>query len=191
MTAGTVVRRGEGRDVLLAAAITLIGNHGLHAVRMREIADAAGLSLGSVTYHFADRDEAILAALTAHTERVERRCARGRSRPELAGEPVAAALVREFVAVTTVPRYPAIAAEIYAEARRNRAVASLRDRCVAARRSLLYDACEELGHNPEMTVWLTRRLLAIADGMTAADPLNPNLASDIIATIFAELELTT
>ncbi|MBE7192973.1 MAG: TetR family transcriptional regulator [Gordonia polyisoprenivorans] len=59
--------RGTGRNLIIAAAIDLIAERGLGAVRLRHVAERAGVSLGSTTYHFADRDELLAAAIDEHT----------------------------------------------------------------------------------------------------------------------------
>lgn len=66
-----LVPRGQGRDELIASALRLIGRVGVNGVRMREVADGAGLSLGSASYHFTKRPNLIKAALDYHVERTE------------------------------------------------------------------------------------------------------------------------
>lgn len=52
------------RNRILAAALHIIGTEGIPAVTNRRIAAAAGVSLGSVTYHFATQSDLLRAALT-------------------------------------------------------------------------------------------------------------------------------
>jgi TetR/AcrR family transcriptional regulator, regulator of biofilm formation and stress response len=54
----------ERRAHILAATVRLIAAGGVDTVRYRTVADAAAVPLGTVTYHFASRDELIRAALT-------------------------------------------------------------------------------------------------------------------------------
>lgn len=58
------------RDRILAAALELIGSHGVGGVTNRKIAATAGVSLGSVTYHFATQRDLLTEALLhfVHTE---------------------------------------------------------------------------------------------------------------------------
>ena len=66
--------RSEPNLVLLDATLRLIGDRGLHAITLREVAGAAGLSLGSTTYHFADRDALLIAALSRFADSVTDQC---------------------------------------------------------------------------------------------------------------------
>ncbi|MCK5756594.1 MAG: TetR family transcriptional regulator [Mycobacterium sp.] len=60
-------QRGTGRNLIIAATIDLIAERGLGAVRLRHVAERAGVSLGSTTYHFADRDKLLAVAIDEHT----------------------------------------------------------------------------------------------------------------------------
>lgn len=59
---GSLPARPAGAQRLLAAALEIIGRQGLHAVTLRSVAEAAGLSLASTTYFFATKAEIVLAA---------------------------------------------------------------------------------------------------------------------------------
>jgi TetR/AcrR family transcriptional regulator, regulator of biofilm formation and stress response len=50
------------RRRILEATLQVIAAEGIDAVRHRRVADMAGVSLGSTTYHFAGRDDLIEAA---------------------------------------------------------------------------------------------------------------------------------
>ena len=68
-----VVRRlpaERRRELILAAARSVILAKGLPATSVREIAVAAGVSSGTVTHHFAGIDEILAAVVRAETERV-------------------------------------------------------------------------------------------------------------------------
>jgi AcrR family transcriptional regulator len=56
----TALRHQGLRQALIAAAERLIEDHGLAALRARELANAAGCSLGAIYNVFADLDELIL-----------------------------------------------------------------------------------------------------------------------------------
>lgn len=47
------------RERILVATLEVIATDGLDAVRHRRVADLAGVSLGSTTYHFSSRDELV------------------------------------------------------------------------------------------------------------------------------------
>ncbi len=65
MHASSTTRRpaGEIRSAIVDATIRIIGREGVTAVTHRAIADEAGVSLSSTTYHFASKDEIVGAAL--------------------------------------------------------------------------------------------------------------------------------
>ncbi|QBJ94998.1 TetR/AcrR family transcriptional regulator [Rhodococcus sp. ABRD24] len=52
------------RDRILAAALHIVGTEGVPALTNRRIAAAAGVSLGSITYHFPTQSDLLRAALT-------------------------------------------------------------------------------------------------------------------------------
>lgn len=54
----------------LEAALELFSNHGFGATSMRQIADAAGLSVGNVYHHFASKEEIFERLLDQYWERV-------------------------------------------------------------------------------------------------------------------------
>jgi AcrR family transcriptional regulator len=61
-TPATKTRSG-GRTVLLDAAIGVIADQGWGGVTIRSVAERAGVSPGTVTYHFASADQLLVAAL--------------------------------------------------------------------------------------------------------------------------------
>lgn len=71
MTYKHPVKRGRGRHELIAATLRLIAQQGLHATTLRDIAADSRLSLGSTTYHFADRDSLMVGALEVHVADTE------------------------------------------------------------------------------------------------------------------------
>ena len=64
--------RGGARDAILAATLEVIAQHGLDAVTHRRVADLAGVSPGSTTYHFASREELIRAAFAFYMSMADR-----------------------------------------------------------------------------------------------------------------------
>ncbi|MEU6035541.1 TetR family transcriptional regulator [Actinomadura sp. NPDC047616] len=71
----------NARDRILHAALRLIGEQGVGAVTNRAVARAAGVSLGSLTYHFPNQSDLLrealhtfvdeeIARITAHVERL-------------------------------------------------------------------------------------------------------------------------
>lgn len=80
------------RRRILDATLRVIASDGLDAVRHRRVAELAGVSLGSTTYHFADREQLIEAAFQLYldhaTEFLERLAV-----PTARGEDLVAELV--------------------------------------------------------------------------------------------------
>lgn len=63
------VAYGSGRRALLEAAIRVVAAQGLRGLTYRSVAAEAGVTHGSVRYHFGDRDTLIEEALTFCVER--------------------------------------------------------------------------------------------------------------------------
>ena len=55
----------QTRQDVLRAVITLIGEHGIDGMTMRQVAQAARMSTGTINYHFNNKRGLILAALDA------------------------------------------------------------------------------------------------------------------------------
>lgn len=58
-----VVDHDERRQAFAAATARTIGTYGIESVTMTRVAKAAGVTTGSLTHYFKDKDEIILAAL--------------------------------------------------------------------------------------------------------------------------------
>lgn len=58
------------RDRLIDAALNVIAERGVAGTTHREIAHAADVPLGSMTYHFTSLDEVLVEAFTRHAESV-------------------------------------------------------------------------------------------------------------------------
>jgi DNA-binding transcriptional regulator YbjK len=58
------------RDRLIDAALTVIAERGVAGTTHREIAKAADVPLGSMTYHFASLDEILAEAFTRHADSI-------------------------------------------------------------------------------------------------------------------------
>jgi len=52
-----------GRQAILDASEELIARHGFDALRLRDIAEVTGLSIGAIQHHFKTRDEAATAMM--------------------------------------------------------------------------------------------------------------------------------
>lgn len=91
------------RRRILHATLQVIAAQGLDAVRHRQVAELAGVSLGSTTYHFAGREELIeeafglyLEEATAFLESIRPTSARSRSVTSAIVGYVERLLTREF-----------------------------------------------------------------------------------------------
>lgn len=62
----TTVKGDQTREALIEAAFELFGRQGYHGTTMRQIANRAGLTPGSIYNHFAGKDEIFLAVLKEH-----------------------------------------------------------------------------------------------------------------------------
>jgi AcrR family transcriptional regulator len=58
----------DARHRILRATLRLIGEHGIGAVTNRRVATAAGVSLGSLTYHFPSQADLLRASLGLHVD---------------------------------------------------------------------------------------------------------------------------
>lgn len=61
------------RDSLLETVRRLIAEHGLDGVTFREVAAAAGVSIGAVQYHFPSKDSILQAVMSDSIERIRQR----------------------------------------------------------------------------------------------------------------------
>lgn len=72
------------RDAIARAALGVMLEKGLHETSLRDICEAAGISMGALYVHFASKDEAVVAAfdLDNHERRFKRRHPRPETRAE-------------------------------------------------------------------------------------------------------------
>jgi AcrR family transcriptional regulator len=61
------------REHVLDAVETIIATRGLDSVSIREVATAAGVSIGTVQYYCRSKDEMLIMAFIAVAERIQRR----------------------------------------------------------------------------------------------------------------------
>jgi len=62
-TDGRVIRGRERRQEIAQAVIEVVAEHGLRGLTHRRVAEAAGVPLGSTTYHFNSLDDLMVAGL--------------------------------------------------------------------------------------------------------------------------------
>ncbi len=167
-TRRATVARGTGRDVLLDATLRLIGDRGLHAITLREVAGAAGLSLGSTTYHFADRDALLIAALSRFADSVTDQCDKAIAAAEhdgRTGREIMHAVIGDLGATYGSTTRMLAQLETYTEAARNPDVAAIAARVLDAYRRLLTHAFTAAGVPADQVAPRVDRVLVYADGL--------------------------
>jgi DNA-binding transcriptional regulator YbjK len=121
-TDGRVARGQERRAEIARAVIDVVAAHGLRGLTHRKVAEAAGVPLGSTTYHFETLDDLMMAGLELAADRnlaMMRRAAE-RLQP---GDDVAAWLTELVIDMVTTWRESNIAErELYLEAIRRPAL---------------------------------------------------------------------
>lgn len=167
-TRRATVARGTGRDVLLDATLRLIGDRGLHAITLREVAGAAGLSLGSTTYHFADRDALLIAALSRFADSVTDQCGKAIASADYegrSGREIMRAVTGDLDATYCATTRMLAQLETYTEAARNPDVAAIAARVLDAYRRLLTHAFTAAGVPADEIATRVDRVLVYADGL--------------------------
>ncbi|MDV9043374.1 TetR/AcrR family transcriptional regulator [Stenotrophomonas sp. RAC2] len=114
--------RNEQRAALiLQAALQCFLAKGFHQTSMRDIAQAAGVSLGNLYNHFPGKEAIILAVAVAESEELapmlQRLAASEGERAQVL------AFLRDFHALCRQPEWATLAVEVLAESARNPAVA--------------------------------------------------------------------
>ncbi|WP_040510383.1 TetR/AcrR family transcriptional regulator [Gordonia soli] len=188
MTAGHV--RGSGRGRLLDAAIELIATKGLHALTLRDVAKTAGMSLGSTTYHFADRTLLIGAAVQRYAEdEISRVDAAVEAWDPESGtaEDLVAAMFVELGHSFTQPGSVIAQMEMYLESSRNPELSELSKRLIAAFEKLIVKALTEMGVAEDQAAKRAARVIIYADGLaiqSAARGTPNELPEDAAAAMF-------
>ena len=142
-------RAPETRERILRATLALIGREGIGALSNRRLAAQAGISLGSLTYHFPSQDsllrESLLLYVGEEVARLEAITAGLRARrPHPSRQEVAAEVQR--IADQSVDRPKQLAElELHLFAAREPALQEASRRCFAAYEALAAAALEALG----------------------------------------------
>jgi DNA-binding transcriptional regulator YbjK len=145
----TTPRSPDTRDRLLRLTLELIGREGIAAVTNRRLASAAGVSLGSLTYHFPSQAallrEALLLFVAEEVARLELIAAELRARrPRPTAAEVAAEVQRIAVAGAERPEQVA-ELELHLHASRDRQLQEASRRCFVAYEDLAAAALDALG----------------------------------------------
>ncbi|MFD4469373.1 TetR/AcrR family transcriptional regulator [Rhodococcus sp. NPDC058505] len=148
MTAGTA------RERILRAVLQVIGTDGVAAVTNRRVAADAGVSLGSITYHFPTRTDmlrdALLGFVTAETTRLTDLAESYRDRGLSVAD--AAALTERVVGDLGWSAERLAPFELYIQAGRDPALRQAADDCFAAYDHLTVTILDALGVPDASTV---------------------------------------
>jgi DNA-binding transcriptional regulator YbjK len=148
-TAAAIDRRRAPatREAILRATLVLVANEGVGAVSNRRVAAEAGVSLGSLTYHFPSQAELLRESLFLYVgeevERLEQLAAALRAREPDAEEVVGE--VEMLIARPTGGPGPLAELELHLQAARDPALQEASQRCFAAYEALAVDALAALG----------------------------------------------
>lgn len=157
------------RERLVEAALGVIAERGVAGTTHREIARAADVPLGSMTYHFASLDEVLAEAFTRHADAVarvfEERLSAARD-PEEAAEAVVTLVSDDLLGS---PRGLVLTVELYVAAARDPALRAVTQGWMARSRRALerhFDATT------------ARELDALIEGLVlhsalSTDPMTP------------------
>jgi DNA-binding transcriptional regulator YbjK len=160
----TVTARGRAREQVLHATIELIGADGVAAVSNRRVAAAAGVSLGSLTYHFPDQSRLLHEALVLYAEEEIARYAEtaARLRAEGASPESAVVEVQRAIAASAARRTAQIAElELHLHASRNPELQDASRRCFDAYDDFAAAVLEALGlPDPERNAKVVVALIA-------------------------------
>ncbi len=191
-----IVDAAERRRAVADAVFSVIGRRGLEGASLRNVADEAGLAVGSVRHYFSDHSELLIFAMKEMSRRFEERVRSHVTRLSSAqGEAerraVAEALLGEFLPLDATRREEAAVWQAFVTAARVRpelqprareVLEGMRD--VVAR--VLGSAQRAGGLRDDLDVGLESvRLCALLDGLTlqavqAPDLLPPDVLTDVL-----------
>jgi AcrR family transcriptional regulator len=151
------------RERILRATLKLIAQGGVAAVTNRRVAAAAGVSLGSLTYHFASQADLLRESLllyvqeeTARRERIARELAREHASVERVAQ-----VVEQMVATANDIPQQIAELELHLHAARDPQLRDASRRCFAAHEQIAAAALGALGvpdgerHAPKVVALMT------------------------------------
>lgn len=170
------------REEVVEAVFRVVRRHGLEQASLRNVAEEAGLAIGSVRHYFAGHTELMVFAMQAMAERVERRLLEHVERLATAADrmPVAESMLAELLPLDERRRDEATIWLAFATAARTRP--ELRPHAEEAfdgmRRLVrrVLDGARALGRlreDADLEVE-TDRLCALIDGLTVQAVLHPD-----------------
>jgi AcrR family transcriptional regulator len=168
----------ESRAQVIDAAITVLADKGITGTSVQEIADAAGISKGSIHYHFASKEELLERVLTRCFERIEARVTEVFERPGTPLERMNRALYEMWAVRRDGEAEVRVLTELHVLARQN---SSIRKAFAAEMRKARQQIVDvglkqliEMGLKPRVPVdVLPRMLVAKLDGLALQHELEP------------------
>ncbi len=178
----------ESRQQVLDAALAVIARRGLSSTSVQDIADEAGLSKGSVHYHFESKDELVERVLDHACQTVEARVRASFEAPGSPVEKVRAAVVTMWGLRRDGAPEIRVMTELFAQARQNPKICkALGDQLRRARAQILEVGLSSLvamGLKPRVSIEvIPRLLLAALDGLAIhhiVDPVTPEEEADLL-----------
>jgi DNA-binding transcriptional regulator YbjK len=153
----------DGRIRILRATLEIIGSDGIGGLSNRRVAKQAGISLGSLTYHFSSQSdllrESLLLFVAQETERINELATRLES---TVTDPAAAvAAVQTVLGEIAFGREEIASFELYVQAGRDSSLHEAAQRCFAAYDGIAATALGKLGvPDPERTARAAVALIA-------------------------------
>ncbi|MET8679664.1 TetR family transcriptional regulator [Streptomyces sp. NPDC004647] len=140
-------RPADTRDRIIRAVLRIIGEHGVAGVTNRRIAKEAGVSLGSVTYHFATQHDLLRESLRSFVAEETRRFTElaAQYRADDVGLAEAGVLVGQVAARTSFDSEHIASFELYIQAGRDPQLRAAADECFAAYDRLAASILSALG----------------------------------------------
>lgn len=154
--------RVDTRQRILRATLRIIGEGGLAAVTNRRVAQEAGVSLGSLTYHFDTQQELLRESLLLFVceETLRLATLTRASRAGAISSDGAAALIERLVEGAGVGQPEIAPFELLIEAGRDVALRSAARECFAAYDAIAADVLAALGvAEPERLAWAVVALI--------------------------------
>ncbi|MEV0680645.1 TetR family transcriptional regulator C-terminal domain-containing protein [Actinosynnema sp. NPDC050436] len=185
-----VVDAESRRRAVAEAVFRVVRAHGLDQASLRNVAEEAGLAIGSVRHYFTDHDELLVFALEELTERVERRVLARVELIHAAGTPRGrrdgvADLLGELVPLDPDRHDESVVWLEFSRAARTRPALAPGARRLHAGLRLIARRVLERAGVPDVAVE-AERLAALLDGLAVNAVLQPDLTTpDVIRAVLS------
>lgn len=150
------------RERILEAALDCAAEEGLGSVTNRRLAARAGVSLGTLTYHFPSQDDVVLEALTRFVESEAERLRAIADEASTAADPTASLIaVQKMLSADSGRRLAKL--ELYLASARDSRLREAASSCYAAYDAIVAHGLKSVGIEPTETV--VRSAMALIDGL--------------------------